>query len=98
MFKNFKSAVVAPALVLATANAAMAANEYHLKCESESGPTMRASASPTQYHNRELTMCGYTMYIDGGTDDHIVYCLNNGEDVITYWHSNYSQRLCTVRG
>ena len=98
MFKNFKSAVVAPALVLATANAAMAANEYHLKCESESGPTMRASASPTQYQNRELTICGYTMYIDEGTDDHIVYCLNRGEDVITYWHSNYSQRLCTVRG
>ncbi len=98
MFKNFKSAVVAPALVLATANAAMAANEYHLKCESESGPTMRASTSPWMSQNRELTMCSYTMYIDEGTDNRIVSCLNRGEDVITYWHSNYSQRLCTVRG
>ena len=96
MFKNAKSAIIATGLVLATANAAMAANEYHLRCESESGPTMRASASPQEFQNLELTACGYTMYISQGTDEHILYCLDRAEDLIFYWHDNYDQRLCTV--
>lgn len=96
MFKSVKSAVIATSVVLATANAAMAANEYHLRCESEAGPTMRASASPQEFQNLELTVCGYTMYISQGTDEHILYCLDQGEELIFYRHDNYNQRLCTV--
>ncbi|GAB5430272.1 MAG: hypothetical protein Devi2KO_37310 [Devosia indica] len=100
MFKNAKSAIIAAGLVLATANAAMAANEYHLMCE---GPNhtgygrMSASASPNQYDTVDDTACGYQMYMTPVVHDRVFECVFElGINVRIYYHNDYDNRLCTL--
>ncbi|WP_116655164.1 hypothetical protein [Pelagibacterium sediminicola] len=100
MFRNFKSAVVATGLVLATVNAAMAADEYHLMCE-EPGKNgwgrMGASASPNAYDTMSYSACGYQMYLDPIVYERAQQCVYEfGINVRVYYHNDYDNRLCTL--
>ncbi|WP_157970209.1 hypothetical protein [Pelagibacterium sediminicola] len=96
MFRNFKSAVVATGLVLATVNAAMAADEIDMYCV---GPNnsgygqMTASFSPTEYKTINVLACGQTIYMTDTTFERLNECIFEIGIDVPVWHG--SNRFCT---
>ena len=102
MFKSFKSAVIATGLVLVAAEAAMAANEYHLMCVGPNNSgygTMLASANPTEHQTVGYYACGTRIYFSQGVYDRLLDCWYKLKiDVRMYYHNDYNNRLCTLTG
>lgn len=101
MLKDLKSAAAVPALVLMMANAAMAANDYHIMCTGPNNTgfgTMTASAAPTQYEQILYNLCGYKVYVSKSVSKNMGYCQRNNIALRLYRTNQYSKRLCTVGG
>lgn len=102
MMKTCKSVAAAAVVALATANAALATNEYHLLCY---GPNnsgwgkMLGSISPNQYDTLAYNLCGYTVYLSPVMADRLNQCTSEWRiQVKMYWHNDYDTRLCTIGG